>query len=405
MNKYRSLDEDVIVENPAAGEGETISAVPTAEPDMPPTTPIEPVSDVESTRAPEADPTVPEQRFRFRSEGEADPAAAPAAPAEAPAAPIDAPAEAPAADAAPADAPAAAPVAPVADVPAAAPMVEPQPEAEVAPAAPAEGAIPAAAPVAPEVAASPEIGAVEPAPAAPAEEPAIDQSPAQCGGKSGGKKLNQDGGEAIAAVEPGNEPTVPETSEGSECPVTGEPCVDKDITEPINPVIKTDAPAQLDETVADVIGEPAAAGTDNAGDTEPIESPTHDDNPAVEPEGPAVTPEEEAIAEISQFMRMADDSAAAEAGDQDVNATVNVNVRKDDGDEHAEDTADTGAQVSDDGDQKPSQLAKGFKSQTTEGTAPIIDPAEDEAIADQIPTPPDAEQMFRGFMQEGGSWL
>ena len=346
---------------------------------MPPTTPLEPVNDVESTRAPEADPTVPEQRFRFRSEGEE--VEAPAAPAEsapeAPAAPMDAPA-APAADASPADAPAA-PAAPAvvpADVPAAAPMAEPQPDAEVAPAAPAEGVAPAA-PVAPEVAATPEVGAVEPAPAAPAEEAPVDNAAPQA-------RFKQEGEEITIQTE---EPRTPPEVETAECPETGDEYVDKNIKEPINPVI------EQEDGLA--------------------EEPTHDDVTAITPE---TAEDDEALAEIDQCMRM-EDEAEVEAGDQDVNATVNVNVRKDDGDEHAEDTAETGAEVSDDGDQAPEQCGgskKLFKSEgdQIETVADIVDapPAEDVVpVPDPNAGSPDASgdpnQMFGQWMQEGGDWL
>lgn len=391
MSKYRSEDEDVIVENPAAGEGEEISAVPTAEPDMPPTSTPDPVNPVESTRAPEADPTVPEQRFRFRSEGEE--VEAPAAPADAPAAPaapMDAPA-APAADAAPADAPAA-PAAPAvvpADVPAAAPMAEPQPDAEVAPAAPAEGVAPAA-PVAPEVAATPEVGAVEPAPAAPAEEAPVDNAAPQA-------RFKQEGEEISVVATP--DPRTPAETETATCPETGDQCVDKDIKEPINPVIE-----QEDELAEDVSTEAPA----------PAEEPTKDDITAITPE--TAEDDDAAIAEIDQCMRM-EDEAEVEAGDQDVNATVNVNVRKDDGDEHAEDTAETGAEVSDDGDQAPEQCGgskKLFKSEgdQIETVADIVDapPAEDVVpVPDPNAGSPDAsgdpDQVFGQFMQEGGDWL
>lgn len=395
MSKYRSEDEDVIVENPAAGEGEAISAVPTAEPDMPPTSTPDPVNPVESTRAPEADPTVPEQRFRFRSEGEeveapapeAAPAAEPA-PAEAPAAPMDAPA-APAADAAPADAPAvpAAPAVVPADVPAAAPMAEPQPDAEVAQAAPAEGVAPAA-PVAPEVAATPEVGAVEPAPAAPAEEAPVDNAAPQA-------RFKQEGEEITIQTE---EPRTPPEVETTECPETGDECVDKNIKEPINPVI------EQEDDLAEDVGTEAPA---------PAAEPTHDDVTAITPE---TAEDDAALAEIDQCMRM-EDEAEVEAGDQDVNATVNVNVRKDDGDEHAEDTAETGAEVSDDGDQAPEQCGgskKLFKSEDDqiETVADIVDapPAEDVVpVPDPNAGSPDAsgdpDQVFGQFMQEGGDWL
>lgn len=389
MGKFHSEDDELIV-NPAEGEGEAISAVPTTEPDLPPTTPTEPIADVESTRA--ADPTVPEQRFR--SEGEA---VEPAPAEEAPAAPMDAPAEVPAADAAPADAPVApeaapeaapmAPVgAPVADVPAAAPMVEPQPEAEVAPAAPVDGVVPAAAPVAPEVAAAPETGAVEPAPAAPVEEP-VDSEPAQ--------RFKQEGDEiSVVGTE---DPTMPADTESSECPKSGETCVDKDIKAPINPVIEQED--ELDENVGTQADSPS-------------EVPTKDIEVAITPE--EAQTEEQVIGEIEQCMRMeGEDLAEAEAGDQDVNATVNVNVRKDDGDEHAEDSTDAGADVADNGDQAPVQRGKKhFKCEDSvepsETVADVVNPEKDN-VDDIVPVPDpnegNPEQMFNSFMQDGGSWL
>ena len=410
---YRSEDEAPIVESPVVDdEGQVIAATATTEPDLPPAGPIEPISDVESTREPEADPTVPEQRFRQEGE-EVEAAPAPEAPAEAPAAPapMDAPAEAPAADAVPAEAPVApapegvpaAPAdAPVADVPAAAPMVPPQPEAEVAPVAPAEGEVAPAAPVAPEVE----------APTAPVDQP-VEDAPVQCGGKRGFK---QEDGEEISVVET-PEPTMPADTESETCPETGNEYVTKDVNEPINPVISQD----------DEIADDANNEGDEAGGTVPAETGKTDDITALEPE--AAEDQQEAEAEIDeatmsfrQAFRM-EGEAEVEAGDQDVNATVNVNVRKDDGDEHADDTAETGTEVSDNGDQAPEQFFRqegeetAVAPETVETVADVTkvetgEAPEDKVIDAAVPDPvdpnagnPDPEQCFQSFMQEGGSWM
>lgn len=410
---YRSEDEAPIVESPVVDdEGQVIAATATTEPDLPPAGPIEPISDVESTREPEADPTVSEQRFRQEGE-EVEAAPAPEAPAEAPAtsAPIDAPAEVPAADAAPAEAPVApapegvpaAPAdAPVADVPAAAPMVPPQPEAEVAPVAPAEGEVAPAAPIAPEVE----------SPTAPVE-PQVDNSQVQCGGKRGFK---QEDGEEISVVET-PEPTMPANTESETCPETGDEYVTKDVNEPINPVIFQD----------DEIADDANNEGDEAGGTVPAETGKTDDITALEPE--VAEDQQEAEAEIDeatmsfrQAFRM-EGEAEVEAGDQDVNATVNVNVRKDDGDEHADDTAETGTEVSDNGDQAPEQFFRqegeetAVAPETVETVADVTkvetgEAPEDKVIDAAVPDPvdpnagnPDPEPCFQSFMQEGGSWM
>lgn len=413
---YRSEDEAPIVESPVTDdEGQVIAATATTEPDLPPAGPIEPISDVESTREPEADPTVPEQRFRQEGE-EVEAAPAPEAPAEAPAepAPMDAPAEVPAADAAPAEAPVApapegvpaAPAdAPVADVPAAAPMVPPQPEAEVVPVAPAEGEVAPAAPVAPEVE----------APTAPVDQP-VEDAPVQCSGGKGGKGFKQEDGEEISVVET-PEPTMPADTESETCPETGNEYVTKDVNEPINPVISQD----------DEIADDANNEGDEAGGTVPAETGKTDDITAIEPD--AAETQDEAIAEVDeatmsfrQAFRM-EGEAEVEAGDQDVNATVNVNVRKDDGDEHADDTAETGTEVSDNGDQTPTQYFRqegeetAVAPETVETVADVTkvetgEAPEDKVVDAAVPDPidpnagnPDPEQCFQSFMQEGGSWL
>ena len=415
---YRSEDEAPIVESPVTDdEGQVIAATATTEPDLPPAGPTEPISDVESTREPEADPTVPEQRFRQEGE-EVEAAPAPEAPADAPAAPapMDAPAEVPAADAAPAEAPVApapegvpaAPAdAPVADVPTAAPMVPPQPEAEVAPVAPAEGEVAPAAPVAPEVE----------APTAPVDQP-VEDAPVQCGGGKGGKGFKQEDGEEISAVST-PEPRMPADTESETCPETGNEYVTKDVNEPINPVIE-----QEDDLATD---DDANNEGDEAGGTEPAEAGKTDDITIIEPD--AAEQQEDAENEIDeatmsfrQAFRM-EGEAEVEAGDQDVNATVNVNVRKDDGDEHADDTAETGTEVSDNGDQTPSQRFRqeGEEStvapETVETVADVTkvetgEAPEDKVVDAVVPDPidpnagnPDPEQMFNSFMQEGGQWL
>ena len=399
---YRSEDEAPIVESPVTDdEGQVIAATATTEPDLPPAGPTEPISDVESTREPEADPTVPEQRFRQEGE-EVEAAPAPEAPAEAPAAPapMDAPAEVPAADAAPAEAPVApapegvpaAPAdAPVADVPAAAPMVPPQPEAEVAPVAPAEGEVAPAAPVAPEVE----------APTAPVDQP-VEDAPVQCGGGKGSKGFKQEDGEEISAVST-EEPRMPVETEVATCPETGDEYVDKNIKEPINPVIEQEDPITGDESV-----DP----------TEPEETGKTDDITAIEPETSETEDQAEAEVEnATMSFRQAfhmENEAEVEAGDQDVNATVNVNVRKDDGDEHADDTAETGTEVSDNGDQSPEQRFRqegeeiGVPAETVETVADLEKPVDDGQAAAEIVEGGEEgspEQCFHSFMQEGGSWM
>ena len=387
---YRSEDEAPIVESPVTDdEGQVIAATATTEPDLPPAGPVEPIAEVESTREPEVDPTVPEQRFRQEGE-EVEAVPAPEAPAEAPAAPapMDAPAEVPAADAAPAEAPVApapegvpaAPAdAPVADVPAAAPMVPPQPETEVAPMAPE--AAPEAAPVAPEVE----------APTAPAEEP-VEDAPVQ--------RFRQEDGEEMSVVET-PEPTMPANTESETCPETGDEYVTKDITEPINPVIEQD----------DEISE-----GDDAGGTVPDEEGKTDDITIVEPE--AAESEQDVEEEIEQAtmgfrqaFHMEDDATEIPAevesdnGDQDVN--VQVEVRKDDGDAHG-DTPEQRFGFRQEGEETPEvveTVADVNKVETGED-------AEGETIDAVIPDPidpnagnPDPDQCFSSFMQEGGGWM
>jgi len=150
-------------------------------PDAPPTTPLEPIAEVESTHHGDAEEVPADVQQYFHMEDEAEEPApegegeAPApvvdetvsnveveAPAEAPAeAPMDAPAALPGADALPADAPvspsavpAVAPdgtpltpaATPIADVPTAAPIA-PQPETDVAPMVPQVGEDGAPAPI------------------------------------------------------------------------------------------------------------------------------------------------------------------------------------------------------------------------------------------------------------------
>lgn len=392
---YRSEDEAPIVESPVADEeGQVIAATATTEPDLPPAGPVEPIAEVESTREPETDPTVPEQRFRQEGE-EIEAAPAPEAPAEeAPAAPMDAPAEVPAADAAPAEAPVApapegvpaAPAeAPIADVPAAAPMVPPQPEAEVAPVAPAEGEAAPAAPVAPEVE----------APTAPVDQP-VEDAPVQCG-KNGFK---QEDGEEMSVVET-PEPRMPADTESETCPETGDEYVTKDVKEPINPVIEQE----------DEISE-----SDDAGGTVPDEEGKTDDITIVEPETAESEQDveeeiEQATMGFRQAFHMEDDATEIPAevesdnGDQDVN--VQVEVRKDDGDAH-EDTPEQRFGFRQEGEEAPEvveTVADVNKVETGED-------AEGETIDAVIPDPidpnagnPDPDQCFRSFMQEGGGWM
>ena len=105
------------------------------------------------------------------------------------------------------------------------------------------------------------------------------------------------------------------------------------------------------------------------------------------------------------------------------NATVNVNVRKDDGDDHADDSADAGAEVSDNGDQTPAQFFRqegaetAVAPKTVETVADVTkvetgEAPEDKVIDAAVPDPvdpnagnPDPEQCFQSFMQEGGSWM
>jgi len=214
------------------------------------------------------------------------------------------------------------------------------------------------------------------------------------------------------------EPTMPAETESETCPETGNEYVTKDVNEPINPVI-----SQADEIAAD---DDANNEGDEAGGTEPAETGKTDDITVIEPD--ASEQQDEAEAEIDaatmsfrQAFRM-EGEAEVEAGDQDVNATVNVNVRKDDGDEHADDTAETGTEVSDNGDQNPAQF---FRQEGDEAAAPEIvetvadvnkvetgDDAEDKAVDNAVPDPidpnagnPDPEQCFQSFMQEGGQWM
>ena len=396
---YRSEDEAPIVESPVADEeGQVIAATATTEPDLPPAGPVEPIAEVESTREPEADPTVPEQRFR--QEGEEVEAAPEAAPAEAPAAPMDAPAEVPAADAAPAEAPMApeaapapegvpaAPAdAPVADVPAAAPMVPPQPETEVAPMAPE--AAPEAAPVAPEVE----------APTAPAEEP-VEDAPVQ--------HFRQEEGEEISVVAT-EDPRMPADTESETCPESGDECVTKDIKEPINPVIE-----QEDEITADPSEDEALKEGEEAGGTEPAEVETHNDITAIEPEAAedqeaAENEVEEATMRFSQAFHMEDDATEipvdSDNGDQDVN--VQVEVRKDDGDAH-EDAPVQRFGFRQEGEEAP-EVVETVSDVTKVDTE---QPAEDDIADAVVPDPidpdagnPDPDQCFSSMFNMGGEWM
>lgn len=393
---YRSEDEAPIVESPVADEeGQVIAATATTEPDLPPAGPVEPIAEVESTREPEADPTVPEQRFR--QEGEEVEAAPEAAPAEAP---MDAPAEVPAADAAPAEAPMApeaapapegvpaAPAdAPVADVPAAAPMVPPQPETEVAPMAPE--AAPEAAPVAPEVE----------APTAPAEEP-VEDAPVQ--------HFRQEEGEEISVVAT-EDPRMPADTESETCPESGDECVTKDIKEPINPVIE-----QEDELAADPSEDEALKEGEEAGGTEPAEVETHNDITAIEPEAAedqeaAENEVEEATMRFSQAFHMEDDATEipveSDNGDQDVN--VQVEVRKDDGDAH-EDAPVQRFGFRQEGEEAP-EVVETVSDVTKVDTE---QPAEDDIADAVVPDPidpdagnPDPDQCFSSMFNMGGEWM
>lgn len=320
MPKSYSNEDAVNIPGAVSENAETISVTPTSQPEVPPTTPLEPIAEVESTRAPEAEPELHEQFFK--SEGEELP------PPDVEPAPMDAPVEVPAADAAPADAPVPAAPAPIADIPTAAPIGTPsvatdgglpQPEAEVAPVTAPEAAIPPVAPIAPEVAAPADGSGVEPVTAAPVEAP-VDDSPVQCTGGGNGKGRGwKNEGETISVVDT-PPPTEPKGSETEECPVTGEPVVTKDITEPINPVLKAE-------------GEADAANIEDgsAGGTVPVKVDTVNDRSMVEPE--VTETQGEAASEISNItnsMRMEGEeemipeAETSTAGDQEVKVAVHV---------------------------------------------------------------------------------
>jgi len=404
-NMFRSEDTSI-----PETQAEVISVTDSSPaPDAPPTTPLEPIAEVESTHHGDAEEVPADVQQYFHMEDEAEEPApegegeAPApvvdetvsnveveAPAEAPAeAPMDAPAALPGADALPADAPvspsavpAVAPdgtpltpaATPIADVPTAAPIA-PQPETDVAPMVPQVGEDGAPAP----------IEAPVEAPTAPTEEP-VETEPTQFG--AGLKQ--EDEGEPISVVET-PEPRMPTETETNE---EGETVAD--IKEPIAPVI-----SQEDEATD------AAAAVDG---TVPVESDIHDDITTLTPQ--EAQSASDVQTEMSMFRQEEEVEAPAVepgedesnvAGDQNVDVSVHVDGQTVDGETPTEPEVTQRMRQEDAicDDQPEEPCSPPIETVADISSAPADAPVADGVVDDVVPSP---DQAFNSMLMDGGGW-
>lgn len=397
-NMFRSEDTDIPMDD---GKQEEVISVTASspEPDAPPTTPTEPIAEVEVTRNGDAEAPLPadvQQYFHMEDEAETPeedsaPAEEPSEPApatdetvanievETPAAPMDAPAALPAADVVPADAPMApsaipavapdgtplTPMAtPIADVPAAAPIA-PQPETDVAPMIPQVGEDGAPAP----------IEAPVEAPTAPEEE-VVSNEPTQF--------FRQEEGEPISVVE------TPEPRDPVNTEVDDEGETVADIIEPIAPVIKQEDEATNDEAAVD--------------GTVPNSADIHDDISTLTPQ--EIQSDSDVQTEMRQMYRQEGEEGEMgeteenSAGDQNVDVAVHVEGPNVDGEVPAETevTPEVAQRFRQEGDE-PAPL---IETLPEVASAPADAPVSDEVINDAVPSP---DQAFNSMMMEGGGFL